>query len=64
MKLKSCPFCGGKIQTAKVFTNIPLMFFKCMNYNSCGATISFDNPVCNKNPESSVKYFNRRVKWG
>ena len=60
MNLKRCPFCGGKIMTAPIL-GLPMMFFKCMNFNSCGATISFDNPEANSDSSAAVKYFNRRT---
>lgn len=57
-KLKPCPFCGGETKSVKRnVCNEKIYFIKCYK---CGATISFDNLVCNNNPIKALDYFNRR----
>jgi hypothetical protein len=53
-ELKPCPFCGGEVKKY----NRLLIFIKCQK---CGATISFDNDVCNRAPTKAVKYYNTRT---
>lgn len=62
IKLKPCPFCGGKVKVKIVknnFYNEEVYFIKCQK---CGAVISFDNHTCNVAPEKAIDYFNRRIK--
>ncbi len=59
-KLKLCPFCGGCVEAVKRIINSETIYFiKC---HKCGATVSFDNLVCNNNPIKSIDYWNRRVE--
>ena len=57
-ELKKCPFCGGTVRATHGIMGVPFVFIKC---KQCGAVISFDNIDCNINPDSAVKYFNRRA---
>ena len=67
-ELKPCPFCGGKIHIKDSdVTLMPEMFcptlFVC---DSCGAMISFDDPVANAakkiagDNSPAIKLFNKR----
>ncbi len=57
-KLKPCPFCGGEVRSVKRnFSKDEIYFIKC---RKCGATISFDNLICNNNPVKALNYFNGR----
>jgi hypothetical protein len=56
IELESCPFCGGRAYVNEsVFGS--LLLFRCA---ACGATISFDNDTCNKEPIKAIEYFNKR----
>lgn len=56
---KPCPFCGNKVIISHGIINAPFWFFKC---HACGATVSFDNAVCNMKPEEALEFWNRRTK--
>jgi hypothetical protein len=43
VKLKNCPFCGGKAKYDKGSPNIPGRFVKCLN---CGAKIETETSLC------------------
>ena len=60
-ELKPCPFCGGKVELMNLFTPIPM--FYCMNTQTCGAVVSFDNPQCNHDKWNKFKVmaWNRRA---
>lgn len=60
--LKPCPFCGGKVTLMTLMTGINM--FYCKNYKYCGAVVSFDNPVCNreKGDSGKIKAWNRRAE--
>lgn len=60
-ELKPCPFCGGKVEFMNLFSPIPM--FYCLNYTECGAVVSFDNDVCNREAghRHKIKKWNRRA---
>lgn len=58
-ELKRCPFCGKKVYITRGLINAPFWFFECENKN-CGAVISFNNDVCNRNPPAALICWNRR----
>ncbi len=58
--LKNCPFCGAEVKVSNGVMG-ELRFYCCTNRKGCGATISFNNPLANKVPSSTDKYFNRRT---
>lgn len=49
-KLLPCPFCGGEVETGFTALRMPFepLSFRC---KSCGARVSFDEPVCNHGME-------------
>lgn len=57
-KLKSCPFCGGKVKKRSGFGGIIL--FECLDKKACGAMISFDSDICNAHPEKADESWNMR----
>ena len=61
-ELKSCPFCGGRVELMNLIT--PISMFYCLNYTECGAVVSFNNPVCDreKGDDAKVKAWNRRAE--
>lgn len=59
-EVKSCPFCGSRVDYMNLFTPIPM--FYCSDHQGCGAVISFDNPRCNKGGDRErIEAFNRRA---
>ena len=59
-KLEPCPFCGHEV--IEIIGTMELRFFKCLNRQTCGAVMSFDNDYYNHNPDSTRDIYNRRVK--
>ncbi len=61
-ELKHCPFCGGRVELMNLIT--PISMFYCLNYAECGAVVSFNNPVCDRETgdKNKIKAWNRRVK--
>lgn len=57
-ELKPCPFCGGKASMTVGITGITAIV--CTNYTSCGAYVTFDNPVANRNMDYAPLYWNAR----
>jgi len=53
---KPCPFCGAKVTQRRGLSNIRL--FEC---RSCGAMVSFNNEICNKNKAEAINAWNRRA---
>ena len=60
IRLKPCPFCGGKVREAVGING--LKFFCCTDYKNCGAVISFDQKLANHKPEMSRMFYNHRAK--
>ena len=58
-ELLPCPFCGGKASMTIGVTG--LISIVCTNYNSCGAFVTFDNPVANRNGDYVPIYWNKRA---
>lgn len=61
-KLKSCPFCGGKVELMTLLTGVKM--FYCRNYYGCGAIVSFNTPDCDreKGDGNKIRHWNRRSK--
>lgn len=59
-KLKNCPFCGSEAKETEGIGGINMIC--CMNYKGCGAMVTFDNKLCNENPEATKTFFNKRAK--
>ena len=59
--IRPCPFCGGKVELINLFT--PMRMFYCTNYKECGAVISFNNEICDREAgdKHKIRYFNRRA---
>lgn len=58
-ELKPCPFCGGRVELMNLMT--PIKMFYCLNYQTCGAIVSFDNPLANRFDKAKVEAWNRRA---
>lgn len=61
-ELKPCPFCGGRVELMNLMT--PIKMFYCLNYQDCGAVVSFDNPKCNigdRDDQRKIRAWNRRA---
>lgn len=58
--LKPCPFCGSKVTLMSLST--PIQMFYCNNYSRCGAVVSFDNDICNREAgnKHKIRAWNRR----
>lgn len=63
-EIKNCPFCGEKVELMNLFT--PIRMFYCTNYRECGAVVSFDNHLCNREAgdRHKIKCWNRRADNG
>ena len=61
-EIKPCPFCGGKVELMNLVT--PIKMFCCLNYKECGAVVSFNNDICNREAgvKHKIKYWNKRYK--
>lgn len=59
-ELKSCPFCGSRVQLMNLMT--PLKMFYCTNYKDCGAVVSFDCRPCNASDKAKIDAWNRRER--
>lgn len=59
-ELKPCPFCGGKASETIGITGLRAIV--CTNYKSCGAFVTFDNPIANMNADYAPVYWNKRGK--
>lgn len=57
-ELKPCPFCGGKASETVGITGLTAIV--CTNYKSCGAYVTFDNPIANFNSDFARAYWNKR----
>lgn len=62
--LKPCPFCGGRVELMNLVT--PIKMFYCLNYDECGAVVSFNNPRCDRERGNleKVRAWNRRDYGG
>ena len=60
-ELKRCPFCGGKVELMNLVT--PVKMFYCLNYSTCGAVVSFNNALCDREAgdRHKIKCWNRRT---
>lgn len=56
--IKSCPFCGSKVDFMTLMTGLKM--FYCKNYKDCGAIVSFDNPAANHFDKAKIECWNRR----
>ena len=60
IKLKTCPFCGRKVETLEMIGGLTGVC--CTNYSECGAIVSFNNEKCDSNSEKyTPEFWNRRV---
>lgn len=57
-KLLPCPFCGGKASETIGVTGLRAII--CTNYNSCGAYVTFDNPLANRDNKYAPVFWNKR----
>lgn len=64
VELKPCPFCGGKVELMNL--TLPVKMFYCLNYTSCGAVVSFNNPICDHEAgdRHKIRTFNRQYQEG
>ena len=58
-KIKACPFCGGRVAFAYLFLSHRL--FYCMNTETCGAVVDFENPAVNRSEQWKICAWNRRA---
>lgn len=60
IKLKTCHFCGSKVETLEMIGGLTGVC--CTNYSECGAIVSFNNEKCDSNSEKyTPEFWNRRV---
>lgn len=57
VRLKPCPFCGGEVIEYIGYGGMRRFWCK-----KCDAVVSFDNDYCNRNPESTYEYWNKRTE--
>lgn len=60
-ELKPCPFCGREVKKVAGFKE--LYFYKCTNKKDCGAIMSFDCDLYNRDPKKSIEAYNRREDY-
>lgn len=60
-EIKTCPFCGSEVALMRLDT--PIDMFYCTNYKECGAVVSFDNDLCNREAGNrhKIRCWNRRA---
>lgn len=58
-KIKACPFCGGRVSFMHLAFHMKM--FYCLNYEKCGAVVSFDNPAANRSDRWKIRAWNRRA---
>lgn len=58
--IKPCPFCGSEVELMNLIT--PVKMFYCKNFDKCGAVVSFNNPICDREAgdRHKIKAWNRR----
>ena len=59
-EVKNCPFCGQKATMTVGITGLKAIV--CTDYRNCGAYVTFDNPLANRNSEATILFWNRRAK--
>ena len=64
MELKPCPFCGSKVELMNLAT--PIRMFYCTNFKGCGAVVSFNNDICDREAgdKHKIRAWNRRADNG
>lgn len=60
-EIKACPFCGSEVALMRLFT--PNDMFYCNNYKECGAVVSFNNDLCDREAGNrhKIRCWNRRA---
>ena len=56
--LKTCPFCGSKVEVVKGKGAFPIIAIRCLN-DKCGADIMFNK--CETDLDGAIKRFNQRT---
>ena len=61
-EIKPCPFCGSKVELMNLIT--PVKMFYCTNFKDCGAIVSFNNDICDREAgdRHKIRFFNRRAE--
>ena len=60
-EIKTCPFCGSEVTLMQLAT--PIDMFYCNNHRECGAVVSFNNDLCDREAGNrhKVRCWNRRA---
>lgn len=60
-EIKTCPFCGSEVTLMHLIT--PIDMFYCKNYKECGAVVSFNNDLCDREAGNrhKIRCWNRRA---
>lgn len=56
--LKTCPFCGSKVEVVKGKGAFPIIAISCLN-DKCGADIMFSQ--CETDVDGAIERFNQRT---
>lgn len=56
--LKTCPFCGSKVEVVKGKGAFPIIAIRCLN-DKCGADIMFSQ--CETDVDGAIERFNQRT---
>lgn len=56
--LKTCPFCGSKVEVVKGKGAFPVIAIRCLN-DKCGADIMFNQ--CETDVDGAIERFNQRT---
>ena len=56
--LKTCPFCGSKVEAVKGKGALPIVAIRCLN-DKCGADIMFSQ--CETDVDGAIERFNQRT---
>lgn len=60
-EIKTCPFCGSEVTLMHLVT--PIDMFYCNNHRECGAVVSFNNDLCDREAGNrhKIRCWNRRA---